>query len=168
MSENDSLTSENMSLRSENVSLRAQNDFLQRENTQLCQRIAELENKVTSLQEPCLSGIAERLEEQTRRLLLNSQLVHHTITDFNSFSIKGIISDVEREAPDLLQLLKISHSSRNVHDDNLAVEEIKSTVSLCTLLNARTNRASVISILDFNYANCTFSKQAGRKVALCV
>ena len=145
-----SLVGELQSLMSENDVLKAENEMLKSKNLQLQQRVAELQGKVTSLQQSSLSHTAASLEQQATGLVSSSCLMYgpDTIQHLNSFSLKGILIDVVRQAPDLLQLFRVlSRSSRNVHNDSLSVEEIKSLVSLCILLNARTNRASGIQLL---------------------
>ena len=71
------------------------------------------------------------------------------VQQLDSYSIEGVIHDVEQEAPDLLQLFNnmLSRSDRNIHEGALSVEKIKSIVAPCTLLNARTSRANGFQLL---------------------
>jgi hypothetical protein len=71
-----------------------------------------------------------------------------TLEHLDSFSIITILNHVRREAPDLLRLFQtLGNSSRNLSDDGLAVEQLKGLVSLCTLLNTRSNRAKGMQLL---------------------
>ena len=71
-----------------------------------------------------------------------------TLERLESFTIDSVLAELHRYAPDLLQLFEtLGQTSRNIHGDELAVEQIKGLVSVCTLLNARTERAKGLQLL---------------------
>ena len=75
----------------------------------------------------------------------SSILIHgpDTVEGFESFSIDAVISEVKQCSPDLLSLFnRLGDVRRNVPDDcdDLAAEEIKALIALCTLLNAKSRK----------------------------
>ena len=74
-----------------------------------------------------------------------SILIHgpDTVEGFESFSIDAVISEVKQCSPDLLSLFnRLGDVRQNVPDDcdDLAAEEIKAFIALCTLLNAKSRK----------------------------
>ena len=107
------------------------------ENEQLKEKISKLEQELSALRQSSVSVTdIERQASQFSHVCASSS---HSLEQLSSFSIKTLWNDAEKEAPDLLHLFQtLGDTSRNLHDDgNLAVEQVKGMVSLCTLLNSR-------------------------------
>jgi hypothetical protein len=84
-----------------------------------------------------------------------------TIDHLHEFSIDSIISDLRQHSPDLYSLfLKIGNTRRNTCDDKgLSTEDIKAVASLCTLLNARSNRVKGLQLINLMLITRATSRQ---------
>ena len=116
---------------------------IQAENTRLLARVTALESENQQL---------FRLYEQQMQCLSTSSsiLIHgpDTVEGFESFSRDTVISEVKQCSPDLLSLFnRLGDVRRNVPDDcdDLAAEEIKALIALCTLLNAKSRKVKECS-----------------------
>ena len=71
-----------------------------------------------------------------------------SLEHLDSFSLAGIIRDVRETAPNLYSLLcDLGDTSRNARDEVTTThEEIKALTSLCTLANARSQRAKGVQL----------------------
>lgn len=122
---------------------------LAEENARLQERVSQLEAEVQSLQQSSvpLSVIQQQLDQLTSSngiIMCGPDTLEH----LESFTIDSVLEELRTNAPDLLQLFEtLGQTSRNVHGDDLAVEQVKSLVSICTLLNARTRRAKGLQLL---------------------
>ena len=80
-------------------------------------------------------------------LVSSDSIIMHgpdTLERHESFTIDSVITELHRYAPDLLQLFEtLGQTSRNIHGDDVAV----GLVSICTLLNTRTQRAKGLQLL---------------------
>ena len=79
-----------------------------------------------------------------------SSLGPDTIDQLSNVSIDDILSEVQNHAPLLYALFQqVGHTSRNICDrqSTLPVEEMKALMSLCTLINARSNRFKGMQLL---------------------
>ena len=119
------------------------------ENTKLKERVLELEMKLQYLRQSSISMPV--IQHQLERLVSSDSIIMHgpdTLERLEFFTIESVLAELHRYAPDLLQLFEtLGQTSRNIHGDDLAVEQIKGLVSICTLLNARTQRAKGLQLL---------------------
>ena len=99
---------------------------------------------------------------------IDSIIMHgpDTLERLQSFTIDTELAELHTYAPDLLQLFEtLGQTSRNIHGNDLAVEQIKGFVSICTLLNARTHRAKGLELLiSIMLIACATSKQVKSNV----
>ena len=109
------------------------------------------------LEKSSFSNFSSTLQQEVSAYFSTRSLVDSqdtTIQQINKFSIDSVLRDFEREAPHLYEeyhlvdlFMDLSQSSRNVCDKKWPAEEKKAAISLCTLLNARTNRANRFQLL---------------------
>ena len=140
---------------------------LSAENTKLKERVLELEMKLQSFRQSSIS--MPIIQHQLERLVSSDSIIMHgpdTLERLESFTIDSVLTEFRRYAPDLLQLFEtLGQTSRNTHGDDLAVEQIKGLVSICTLLNARTQRAKGLQLLiGIMLISRATSKQVKRKL----
>ena len=123
--------------------------MLAAENSKLQERVSELEMKLQYLRQSSIS--LPEIHHQLERLISSDSIIMHgpdTLERLQSFTIDSVLAELHTYAPDLLQLFEtLGQTSRNIHGDDLAVEQIKGLVSICTLLNARTQRAKGLQLL---------------------
>ena len=123
--------------------------MLAAENSKLQERVSELEMKLQYLRQSSIS--LPEIQHQLERLISSDSIIMHgpdTLERLQSFTIDSVLAELHTYAPDLLQLFEtLGQTSRNIHGDDLAVEQIKGLVSICTLLNARTQRAKGLQLL---------------------
>ena len=119
------------------------------ENTKLKERVLELEMKLQSLRQSSI--LMPVIQHQLERLVSSDSIIMHgpdTLERLESFTIDSVLAELHRYAPDFLQLFEtLGQTSRYIHGDDLAEEQIKGLVSICTLLNARTQRAKGLQLL---------------------
>ena len=89
-----------------------------------------------------------------------------TLEHLEYFTIDSVLAELHRYAPDILQLFEtLGQTSSNIHGDDVAVEQIKGLVSICTLLNTRTQRAKGLQLLiDIMLISHATSKQLKGKL----
>ena len=123
--------------------------MLAAENSKLQERVSELEMQLQYLRQSSIS--LPEIHHQLERLISSDSIIMHgpdTLERLQSFTIDSVLAELHTYAPDLLQLFEtLGQTSRNIHGDDLAVEQIKGLVSICTLLNARTQRAKGLQLL---------------------
>lgn len=99
---------------------------------------------------------------------IDSIIMHgpDTLERLQSFTIDTVLAELHTYTPDILQLFEtLGQTSRNIHGNDLAVEQIKGLVSICTLLNARTHRAKGLQLLiGIMLIACATSKQVKSNV----
>lgn len=74
----------------------------------------------------------------------------NTVSRMAEFGLDTLVTDLEMYSPVLLQLFRqLGDTSRNrrMRDGCLCVEEMKSIISLCILLSARSNRFKGLQLL---------------------
>ena len=123
-------------------------EVLRAENKHLQLRVAELEAEVQSLRESSVPFVT--IEQQADTLINHSSIAHgpDTLEHLQSFSVSSILCDVQKEAPDQFHLFEmVGNTPRNAQSENVTVEEMKGLVSLCTLLNTRSQRAKGLQLL---------------------
>lgn len=109
---------------------------LQEENEQLKLRLQELEEQVRDLRGSALSvsGLIQEADALTHSCKSDG------LATIELFSMKSFWSEVKTVAPDLMRLFEsVGDCSRNRGEDEqqLAVEQLKGLVALCTSLNSR-------------------------------
>ena len=123
--------------------------MLAAENSKLQERVSELEMKLQYLRQSSIS--LPEIHHQLERLISSDSIIMHgpdTLERLQSFTIDSVLAELHTYASDLLQLFEtLGQTSRNIHGDDLAVEQIKGLVSICTLLNAWTQRAKGLQLL---------------------
>ena len=131
--------------------LHAQIQAIQSENTQLIKRVSELESENKQLKSNTIH--ITTIEQQFDRLASSDTLITRgpdSIERLEHFSFDALISDVKSIAPDVLFLFSaLGNTKRNMSDgvEGLVPEEVKSLVSLCTVLNARNRKAKGLQLL---------------------
>ena len=122
----------------------------QTENAQLRSRIAALEQELAQLRRSAVS--VSTLDQQLQRLVLSDTLVAKgpsNLQRLESFSMEAILSELQSLAPDVLNLFTtLGNTRRNVADDIQGVvpNDIKALVSICTLLNCRSQRSKGLQL----------------------
>ena len=140
---------------------------VQAENREFREKIAQLEAQVHSLksrvqelqsaqqlesaqqQPPPTSYVQNLVEQMDAVVQYNGATVHgpDTVEHFASFSFEAVTQELQQYAPDLHRLfLILGDTARNAEDDEVT-EARKATVSLLTLLNAKSNRVNGIQLL---------------------
>ena len=118
------------------------------EKQQLLRRIQELEQQVEELKS-CKQLIDE--SEKVLAVAVSSSSGPNTLSRLSEFSLDSIVADLDTNSPILFQLFhKVGDTARNqrcVGDSSFCVEEMKAIMSLCTLLNARSNRFKGMQLL---------------------
>ena len=118
------------------------------ENTKLKERVLELEMKLQSFRQSLISMPV--IQHQVEQLVSSDSIIMHspdTLVHLEYFIIDSVLAELHRCAPDILQLFEtLGKTSRSIHDD-VAVEQIKGLVSICTLLNTRTQRTKGLQLL---------------------
>ena len=68
---------------------------------------------------------------------------------FQNFSIDRVIQELQEQAPDMYKFfMQLCDVQRNVSpDSSISIKEIKGVTSLCTVLNARSNRVKGLQLL---------------------
>ena len=98
------------------------------------------------------STYQQRLCEEVDSTVCSRQMLVHgpdTVERFEAFSMSGLMGELESHCPELYQLLKeLGSTQRNSKENTeLANEELKVVVSICTLLNARSARVKGLQLL---------------------
>ena len=138
------------------------------EREQLHRRIRELEGQVEDLQRQVqeLQSFQQLVNEAEKVLFMatDSSGGPNTVSRMAEFGLDTLVTDLEMYSPVLLQLFRqLGDTSRNrrMRDGCLCVEEIKSIISLCILLNARSNRFKGLQLL---LSMVLVGKGAGKQV----
>ena len=145
-------------------------DVLQAQNQQLTERVHQLEARIRELeeqtsqstslvcQETLLPSMTQthpdttsNIMQQLDSLLQNGcQIIHgpDTPDHFPEFTLDAVIGEVQSIAPNVYQLFfQLGNTDRNKSDDETSVEERKAIMSLCTVLNARSQNAKGLQLL---------------------
>lgn len=137
------------------------------ERERLHRRIQEFEGQVQDLQRQVheLQSFQKMVSEAERVLSMatDSSGGPNTVSRMAEFGLDTIVADLEMYSPVLLQLFRqLGDTSRNQRMDGcLCVEETKSIISLCILLNARSNRFKGLQLL---LSMLLVAKGAGKQV----
>ena len=116
-------------------------------NKQLMERIQLLEARVQELEKTCPVTLIQQADQlQHGSLVVCGQ---DTPDHFQNFSIDGIIQELQEQAPDMYKLfMQLCDVHQNVPpDSSTSIKEIKGVTSLCTVLNARSNRVKGVQLL---------------------
>ena len=108
-------------------------------------RIKDLESKLMAVEKD-----QQLIKEADAVIACANQCSHgpDSIDDLSAFSIDAIISEFQSYAPSLYSLFnQLGHTSRNPSKASHPVEGTKALVSLCTLMNARSNRFNGLQLL---------------------
>ena len=116
-------------------------------NKQLMERIQLLEARVQELEKTSPVTLIQQADQ-----LQHGSLVvcgPDTPDHFQNFSIDGIIQELQEQAPDMYKLfMQLCDVHQNVPpDSSTSIKEIKGVTSLCTVLNARSNRVKGVQLL---------------------
>ena len=135
-------------IRAENTQFRAENAQLRAEVQQLQERIKDLEaEKLASTQ--CASS--PLLMQQMDKLLHYGDKIIHgpsSPSRFSDFSLKAISEEIQSNAPDVYKLfMGLGDTDRNPTESRTPVEQRKTIMSLCTILNARRRTANGLQLL---------------------
>ena len=122
------------------------------QNELLSNRVRELEAKVCELEEfQTASSGNLQLNQQFGTLLHHGRQVlcgPDTPTHFTDFSMKIITEEIQSSAPDVYQLfVQLGNTDRNAREGESPAEQKKALMSLCTLLNARSQKANGLQLL---------------------
>ena len=107
-----------------------------------------MEDRIKELEKESHDGMVQQADSITQHKRSVTQ-GPDTIDCLHEFSIDSITSDLRQQSPDLFSLfLKIGDTRRNACDDEgVSTEDIKAVASLCTLLNARSNRVKGLQLM---------------------
>ena len=118
------------------------------ENQELRQKIEHLEARVRELEQSSVQTLCA----EAASLVQEGSLVSSgpdTLERFEQYSLDGILSELQMKAPNLLNLvLTIADADRNASFDEAkrSKEQTKAVSSLCTLLNARSERTKGLQL----------------------
>ena len=126
--------------------------ILQAENEELSLKVHQLEARTQELEAQNISSNSSRLLVQHLDSLLQHgrHTVHgpNTPDHFQNFSMEGIIDEIRTNAPSVYQLfVHLGDTERNATDDSVSAEQRKAIMSLCTILNARNQKANGLQLL---------------------
>ena len=122
-------------------------------NQQLKMQIQQLESRVHELEEctPAHSSSSPLLSQQFDMLLRHGDQIFNgpdTPTHFTEFSLKMVTEEIKLNAPDVFRLfVQLGNAQRHAGEDETPAEQRKAVVSLCTLLNARSQKANGLQLL---------------------
>ena len=104
-------------------------------------KCSQMEDRIKGLENQSHDGMVRQADSIIQHKCSETQ-GPDTIDHLHDSTIDSIITDLRQNSPDLYSLfLKIGDTRRNACDDEgLSTEDIKAVASLCTLLNARSNR----------------------------
>ena len=118
-------------------------------NRELRERIQILEDRVKQLERMTPQSLAKQADGLVQQSCL-TVCGPNTYTNFQSFSIDGVIRELREQVPDIHELfMQLGDVHRNLdrNDTTTSAEEMKAVNSLCTLLNARCSRVKGIQLL---------------------
>ncbi len=120
------------------------------------QQVVDLSSQVKQY-EQVLPQYRNRLQSEIDAVALSTLSVLHgpdTEAHFHGFTMEGVVQDLKATCPQVYALVQeIARTQRNVPDDSsgdscmLPLAELKGVMSMCTLLNARSNRVKGIQLL---------------------
>ena len=116
-------------------------------NKQLMEKIMLLEARVKELEKTSPVMLTQQADQ-----LQHSSLIlcgPDTPDHFQNFSIDRVIQELQEQAPDMYKFfMQLCDVQRNVSpDSSISIKEIKGVTSLCTVLNARSNRVKGLQLL---------------------
>ena len=134
---------------------------------QLSLQVQMLEARVRELEQRPLQHTYNPLLKQVEAVFREGQNVLHgpdTPTRFDNFSLAAVTDELRTFAPDLFSLLnRLAKSQRNEASEEVTVEQRKVVMSLCTLLNARSQRVKGLQLLiSFMLVARATSKQVSK------
>lgn len=134
---------------------------------QLSLQVQMLEARVRELEQRPLQHTYNPLLKQVEAVFREGQNVLHgpdTPTRFDNFSLAAVTDELRTFAPDLFSLLNcLAKSQRNEASEEVTVEQRKVVMSLCTLLNARSQRVKGLQLLiSFMLVARATSKQVSK------
>ena len=111
------------------------------------ERIMLLESRVKELEKTSPVTLTQQADQ-----LQHSSLIlcgPDTPDHFQNFSIDGVIQELQEQAPDMYKFfMQLCDVQRNVSpDSSISIKEIKGVTSLCTVLNARSNRVKGLQLV---------------------
>ena len=135
---------------------------LQEENHLLSRKVNELEAKIRTLEDQACSSLPLELDSllQHGKYALRGP---DTPAHFTEFSVEAIVSEFQKYAPNIYRLfLDLGDTDRCAHTP---VEEKKSLVSMCTILNARSRKAHGMQLL---MSFMLIARATSRQVCTCI
>ena len=116
-------------------------------NKQLMERIQLLEARVQELEKTSLVTLVQQADQLQHGSLIVCG--PDTPEHFQNFSIDGVIQELQEQAPNMYKLfMQLCDVHQNVPpDSSTSIKEIKGVTSLCTVLNARSNRVKGVQLL---------------------
>ncbi len=115
-------------------------------------QVHELHSKLMQY-EQVLPQFRHQLQSEADQIALSALPVVHgpsTQAQIRSFTLDGVIEDLKATCPHMYQLFQeVGRTQRMAaqHPDVLPLAELKAVVSMCTLLNARSNRVKGVQLL---------------------
>ena len=152
------------------VSCQSVQALLQAEQTrseQLALQVEMLESRVCELEQSTHDPLSLQVEE----IAHNGTTVLHgpdTPARFDEFSLAVVTDEIRTSAPDLFSLMNcLADSQRNAASSSeVTVEQRKVVMSLCTLLNARSQRVKGLQLLiSFMLVARATSKQVSKYIS---
>ena len=126
--------------------------ILQAEKEQLSIKVQHLEARVQELEAKNVPSISSHLLAQQMDSLLQHghHIIHgpNTPDHFHNFSMEAIIDEIRTSAPSVYELfLHLGDTGRNVIGESTSAEQRKAIMSLCTVLNARSQKVNGMQLL---------------------
>ena len=124
-------------------------EALSAENEQLRLQVQQLQAQLAEHRSD--SVLSPRLAQQCDAMLQHgSQIIYgpDTPVNFREFSLECVMREMHKNAPDVYSLfLQLGATDRNASEEETSAEQIKAVMSLCTLLNARSQLAKGMQLL---------------------
>lgn len=119
---------------------------LQTQNAELAAQLAQLRSENEHLKRSLKTSTnpVSLLEAEIIKLSASPILVHgpDTIERVNEYSLDAVMAEVQRHAPNLLQLLNNLGNRERGSSEGFNMKQMKTLSALCTLLNARSRKMS--------------------------
>ena len=141
-----------------------QNELLRDRVHQLEERVRELET--TGLPSSQFSQQLDTLLQHGTQILCGPNTPNH----FTEFSLKTVTEEIQSSAPAVYQLfVQLGNTDRNTTACEVPAEQKKALMSMCTLLNARSQKANGLQLLiSFMLIARATSKQVRQwKIHVC-
>ena len=134
------------------ASVQKELDREREEKAQLLERIKHLEDRVAHL-ERLQSFSPSHLSNEMKAVMRPGNAAYHgpdTIAHFDTFSIDGVVAELNQFSPDLYQLFKFLGQCGEHGDDiqySITLDEVKVVTSICTLLKCRSVKVLGLQLL---------------------